>query len=445
MNLVQLFRLFYIRRWLLIGITFACLFGAITIARLVPPRYEATSRVMLDIIKPDPVTGEVIASGAARAYVKTQIELIKDYRIAGKVVDDLGWTNSADFSAAYNARSRPDSRDFRRWLAQQVIDGTNAELIDASNILEIKFDSNSPEAAAKVADAVRQAYVGEAVALKREAAVGNAAWFAKQAIALREKLTAAEKKKADFERSSGIILQENNVDTDTTRLAALAQSAPAQGTTTVGGGVTRSQGPSAQLSTLTAAIANAQRELGPNNPQLQSLLKQRDALAAAETRSAGVSMPRTVQSGPSISSLISAQRAKVLAQQEKVSEAKQLASDVSVLRDQYAKTSARALELEQQGQSTESGLTLLGDATAPMSAVFPKWPLVIFGAIALGLVLGILVSILAELLARRVRGVEDLRIDDLPVLGIMARVKPAHKRRFSFGNFIPWLRPALQE
>ena len=86
MGLTQLFRIFAARRWLIIGTTFTCLFGATLVALILPPRYEATTRVMLDIIKPDPVTGEVIASGAARAYVKTQIELIRDYRIAGKLL-----------------------------------------------------------------------------------------------------------------------------------------------------------------------------------------------------------------------------------------------------------------------------------------------------------------------------------------------------------------------
>lgn len=444
MGLIQLFRIFWSRRWLLLATTLTCLVGAVMIVRLIPPRYEAESRVMLDIIKPDPVTGQVLASGSARAYVKTQIELIKDYRIAGKVVDELGWTNAPELAAAYQRRAPSDTRDFRRWLAQRVIDNTDASLIDASNILEIRFFSSSPPAAAKVADTVRKAYVDQAIALKREDAVNNAAWFSSQAEILRDKLTQAEKRKADFERENGIILQDNNVDTETARLAALASVTPTQQTTTVGG-ETSVAAPSVapQLAAADAVIENARRELGPNNPQLQAMLQQRAALAAsAPAAQSRVAPTRVVPVGPSIGSMFSAQQARVLARRGKVSEAQRLATDVAVLRAQYEKTSARALELTQQGEATESGLTLLGNATAPQSPAFPKWPLVIFGSIALGLVLGLLVGLTAELLARRVRGMEDLHLPDVPVIGLMARPQPSGRRRF-FPRFIGSLRPAV--
>lgn len=445
MGLIQLIRIIWSRRWLLIATTLTCLLGAVLIVRLVPPRYEAQSRVMLDVIKPDPVTGQVLASGSARAYVKTQIELIKDYRIAGKVVDELGWTNSPALSISYAQRNPSDTRDFRRWLAQRVIDNTDAALIDASNILEIRFYSSSPGAAAKVADTVRKAYVDQAVALKREDALGNSQWFSGQAEILRTKLSEAEKRKASFERENGIILQDNNIDTDTARLSALALATPTQTTTTVGGDTSVS-GPSVspQLAAADAAIENARRELGPNNPQLQAMLEQRAAIvasAAAPARSR-TSPARVVPVGPSIGSMFSAQQAKVLAQRGKVSEAQRLATDVAVLREQYQKTSARALELAQQGEATESGLTLLGNATAPQSPAFPKWPLVIVGSMSLGLVLGLLVGLTAELFARRVRGLEDLYLPDVPVIGLMAKAEPLARRGF-FARFMGSLRPAV--
>ncbi|MFM9828588.1 MAG: Wzz/FepE/Etk N-terminal domain-containing protein [Sphingomonas sp.] len=442
MGLIQLFRIVWSRRWLLAVTTLTCLLGAIMIVRLIPPRYEAQSRVILDIIKPDPVTGQVIASGSARAYVKTQIELIQDYRIAGKVVDELGWTNQPDLAAAYQRRAPSDTRDFRRWLAQRIIDNTDARLIDTSNILEIKFYSSSPAAAAKVADTVRKAYVDQAIALKREDAISSAAWFSGQADILRNKLTQAEKRKADFERENGIILQDNNVDTETARLAALAAVTPTQQTTTVGGDTTTTGGSIApQLAAADAAIENARRELGPNNPQLQAMLQQRAAMSASAPAQSRQSPTRVVPTGPSIGSLFSAQQAKVLAQRGKVGEAQRLATDVALLKDQYQKTSARLLDLTQQGEATDSGLTLLGNATAPQSPSFPNWPLVIFGSTALGLALGLLVALTAELLARRVRGMEDLNLLGVPVIGLMAKSAPRANGIFS--RFGARLRPAV--
>ena len=426
MSFVQFFRILWARRWITVLTTLTCFLGAMLVASLLPARYQGKSRLILDIVKPDPVTGEMINAGFAKTYVQTQTELIKDYRITGKVVDDLGWTSSPDMAAAYARRSADDKRDFRRWLAQRISDNTHATLIDFSNIMEIQYTSDNPETAARVADAVRGAYVNETLALRRDEAVENEAWFRKQADRVRADLNAAEKKKSDFEKANGIIMQDNNVDADTAKLNALAAAQPAinLGSLVSNPGISPAQ---AQLEQLNASISNTEKVLGPNNPDLIALKKQRDALAQV-ARASTPSVSRG-PSGPSVAALYSEQQRKVLAQRGKVAEAQQLAADVTVLRDQYAKTVQKAADEQQKSESTITGLTLLGNATEPTSPIFPKWPLVIAGSLGLGFLFGLLLSMLVELLARRVRGPEDLAIAGVPVVGIMAGNAPPTRRR----------------
>ena len=417
MNLAQIFRILVARKRVLLAATLACLIAAVLAGVLIPARYKASSRVMLNVVKPDPVTGEVIASQFARAYVQTQTELIRDYRIAGKVVDELGWLNSPTMAESYENRASDDVRDFRRWAAQQIIDNTKAELLEGSNILEISYTAPDPQAAAQVADAIRQAYIDQAIAFKRDDAGKNSDWFRKQADEVREQLAAAEKRKSDFERANGIVLGDDNVDEESRKLSALAASSPP---ISAGPTVSMSAGnPMAgQIAQANAAIAAAERTLGPNNPDLINMKRQRDALVAS---SAAVA-PRPVvqgQAGPSLGAMFGSQTAKVLAQRGKVDEARKLAVDVTVLRDLYAKTKARAADFDQQMQSTDSGLTLLGAATAPEKPSWPRWPLIIPGALVLGLGIGVLAALFTELLRRRVRGTEDLRFGDVPVLGTM--------------------------
>ena len=426
MSFVQFFRILWARRWITVLTTLTCFLGAMLVASLLPARYQGKSRLILDIVKPDPVTGEMINAGFAKTYVQTQTELIKDYRITGKVVDDLGWTSSPDMAAAYARRSADDKRDFRRWLAQRISDNTDATLIDFSNIMEIQYTSDNPETAARVADAVRGAYVNETLALRRDEAVENEAWFRKQADRVRADLNAADKKKSDFEKANGIIMQDNNVDADTAKLNALAAAQPAinLGSLVSNPGISPAQ---AQLEQLNASISNTEKVLGPNNPDLIALKKQRDALAQV-ARASTPSVSRG-PSGPSVAALYSEQQRKVLAQRGKVAEAQQLAADVTVLRDQYAKTVQKAADEQQKSESTITGLTLLGNATEPTSPIFPKWPLVIAGSLGLGFLFGLLLSMLVELLARRVRGPEDLAIAGVPVVGIMAGNAPPTRRR----------------
>lgn len=429
MNFEQIFRLLWARRGLILIATIASLLAATVAGMILPPRYKAHARVMLNVVKPDPVTGEIIASQFARAYVRTQTELIRDYRIAGTVVDMLGWASSPELAEQYANRRTDDVRDFRRWMAQNVIDNTGAELIEGSNILDISYTASSPQGAAAVAEALRQAYVQQAIAFRREDAGADAEWFRNQTAKLKEQLTAAEQRKSEFERANGIVLDDQDVDQEVRRLTALAQSSPQQTGPAIAVGAGNPN--AAQIAQLDAAISTAERTLGPNNPQLQDMKRQRAALASANTGA----VVSTGPTGPSIGAQYTSQLQKVLAQRGKSDEARRLSIDVAVLRDQYQKASARSAELEQQSEATESGLTLLGSATAPDKPSFPNWPLIIFGSLGLGLLLGVLAALIAELLARRVRSVADLRFDDLPVLGEMAvPMRTGGFKLFNFGR-----------
>lgn len=201
MSFEQIFRLLWARRAMILIAAVFSLFAATIVGLVLPPRYQAHARVMLNLVKPDPITGESISSQFARAYVRTQTELIRDYRIAGKVVDMLGWASSPDLAEQYANRRTDDVRDFRRWMAQRVIDSTNAELIEGSNILDISYTAPSPQGAAAVAEAVRRAYIEQAIAFRREDASRDAEWFKGQAAKLKEELAAAEQRKTAFERA----------------------------------------------------------------------------------------------------------------------------------------------------------------------------------------------------------------------------------------------------
>lgn len=430
MTFAQFLRILWARRGVIVVLTIISLVGTLTVAKLLPPRYEAKTRIMLDVVKPDPVTGEVIASQFAKAFVKTQTELIKDYRVAGKVVDAFGWERSETLRVKYNKRSSGDNRDFRRWLAQIVIDSTSAKLIEGSNILEITYTSTSADTARKAANALRQAYVDQTVAFRREDAGRNAMWFQQQAEKLRGQLALAEQSKAQFERDNGIILQDDNTDIEMTRLKALAAVAPAAPMVAAPAGGAAPVGNS-QVAQIDAQIALLSKTLGPNHPDIQNLRNQRVALSVrSATGSTGGA--RVVVSGPSVGALMATQTRKVLEQRGKVGEAQRLAADVTVLREQFSTTASRSAQLQQEAQSIESGLTLLGDAVAPDEPVFPKTGLMTAASLALGLVGGIVAALAMEVFRRRVRGTEDLAATGVAVIGGMPAPMPGPERQSLF-------------
>jgi uncharacterized protein involved in exopolysaccharide biosynthesis len=429
MALQQFLRILMARRWIIILAVCASLIGAFLVAVIVPPRYQASTRVILDIIKPDPVTGQILANQFVRTFTKTQIELIKDYKVAGRVVDDLGWTSNPTMLEAYGGSGDPETA--RRLMAQRIIDATDARLIEGSNILEITYTGWSPDASKTVADLVRGAYIDVSLAFKRDSATQSADWYQEQTEKARRSLAIAEQNMSQFERRHGIVMQADRTDLESARLAAMSQ----QGTPPVGAAIPVTPGPlpsALELARVDAQLAQARRTLGSNHPTLTSLQQQRNALAsqAAQERAAAASAGSAAANAANALSgssrrELEAQKAKVIGNRENLAQLRQLQDEVDLRRGQYQKASARVAELRLQGDVSETGLTVLGSAVAPEKPSFPNIPLITFVALGFGLVLGILVALVTELLNRRIRVARDLldAASEVPILAIIGSSK----------------------
>jgi uncharacterized protein involved in exopolysaccharide biosynthesis len=426
MSFVQFLRIFWARRLLIGAATAASLLGALALIVILPPRWEADARVMLNLIKPDPVTGDVLAGRSAGTYVASQTALITDYSVAGQVVDQLGWLTDPRLIETYQRRSKYDTRDFRRWLAQQVIDRTKVKVVEGSNILEISYTATRPSDAKGVAEALRQAYIDTSVAFRRDDATRNAEWYQTQADAAQAALNAAEAAKADYERQNGIVMADDNTDLDSARLRALASQGVAA--PVVPPPPLTSSAASVQLAQVDAQIAEAARTLGPNHPQMQQLRATRASLAqqvaqeqVAARAQAGAAATAAVASAGAMDRAVQVIRSRVVGESDKLGRLAQLQDEVILRRDQFQKTSQRAAELRQEALAGDAGLTPLGPASTPSSPSFPNKLLIIPGSVGLGLVTGILLALIIELISRRVRGLEDLRgTQNLPVLAVIA-------------------------
>ena len=206
MSLIQFLRILAARWKLIFGTMLACLSIATTVGLLLPKRYPATARVLLDIGRPDPVTGQAI-SGRDRSYTRTQVELIKDMRVAGAVVDRMGLVNDPGTVAAYERTGRSASDGgIRAWLAQQIIDNSEAGLVAGSSIMEIRYQTSSPERAKQVAGLIRDAYIDESLRFRTDAAGRSGDWYREQADKARATLNTAETALSDFMVKNDIVV-----------------------------------------------------------------------------------------------------------------------------------------------------------------------------------------------------------------------------------------------
>jgi succinoglycan biosynthesis transport protein ExoP len=391
---------------LILAVTISCVVGAYIATLVIPARWEGDSRVILNFMEPDPVTGEVIAANGTNTYVASQVALATDYSVASQVVDELHWASDPILIADYNDRWSDDPRDFRHWAAQFIIDRTKAQVEQGSNILDISFIGATPDQAKAVADALRQSYIDLSLSLRRADTLRSAEWFDSQAVKEKQRLDSAEAAEADYSRVNNVYMATDTNDVDSSRLAALAAQSGGEGA--VGG-----TSASVELAEVNADISALTKILGPNHPELQALRAKRAALAAVVGET-----PASDHTGAK--NALEVQAAIVNAKSGKLARLRELRAEVEVRRQLYDKTVARAAELRQEAAIVDPDLTPLGAATVPASPSFPYMPLVMGGSLALGLVLGTLIALLAELLNRRVRSPEDLQVAlDLPVLAVV--------------------------
>ena len=221
MSIIQFFRILWARRMLVVATTISCVIGGFILTRILPPRYESHARVMLGLLKPDPVTGQTFTGGSAGAYVGTQIQLVTDYSVAGQVADALGWPSDPNLINAYDHRSKKDHRDFHHWVAQRVIDGTKVKLLEGSNILEITYTAPDPVIAQQVAEIVQKSYLDTSLSMRRDDANRNADWFEKQAEKAKTALNDAQDAMAQYERANGVMMRDDKQDLESARLQEL--------------------------------------------------------------------------------------------------------------------------------------------------------------------------------------------------------------------------------
>jgi uncharacterized protein involved in exopolysaccharide biosynthesis len=439
-NIIQFLRILWARRLLIAFCTVLTLVGATVVVLLAEPRYEATARVNLGLLKPDVLTGQdSIALRNASYFIDTQRELLKDYRVTAPVVDALGWSTNPQKIAQYNSRPATDTRDFRHWLAQQVADRVKTGAVSGS-ILEISFDAPTAVEARTGADALRTSFLDYSLTSRRQEAARTAKWYTAQAEQQRQLAEQAELSKAAFERENGLVMQGDSNgdarDVDSARLAALVSQA-ASATAAPRAPVSISSQASLELAQIDAQIAQSSAKLGPNHPEMQQLKARRALVESVVSQERASARAASGDNGAAVVRALEQQKARVISQRDKVERLRQLQASVDLNREQYKKTAARAAELNLEAGIADTGMTAFGVVVTPDSPAFPKKFLILGGAIGLGLGLGLVVSVLMELLFRRVRGIEELNGDRDPSLHCLAVISPSNPPTARTGRVIP--------
>lgn len=447
MTFSQLKSILIARKWIAVWVFIVTVFVATVVSFLLPKTYLATASLVINSKGADPVTGFMLPATLMPGYMATQVDIIQSHNVALKVVDKLGLKNNPTAKLQFEKATNGEG-NINDWFADQFLQNLQVTPSRTSSVIEIGYQGADPEFTAALANAFAQAYIFTNLQMKTEPAKQAAVWFDQQIKGLRQNVEKAQTKLSAYQNEHGIAFSDERLDLESTRLndlstqlvmaqaqtfdstsrqAQLKRGAAAESPDILASGLI--QGLKSQLAQAEAKLNEASQRLGVNHPQYQSALadvnnlRQIIATEISKTSSSVGQVARVSQQKEAeIKASLANQKERVLQLKSQHDEMAVLVREVESAQRMYDNALLRFGQTNMESQSSQTDVSLLNPAIAPLKHSSPKIMLNIILSIFLGGLLGIGFAIAAEMLDRRVRSADDLmHVLDLPVLGELSK------------------------
>jgi chain length determinant protein EpsF len=420
-------------RWRAVVVTWAAVVAAaLAVSLALPPRYEATASVLLDVNGADPLAGQAVfrPAGSLSTHMATQADIMKSEEVAIGAARIAGLDRQAEWQQKW--RSRTGGRgSYESWLAGQLLRRLDVRPSRDSNVMTVGYTSPDPELSAALANAFVRAYGEATLRMKVEPAKEFNSFFAERAKALREALDGARARLSQYESKNGVLVGEDDVEAarlaDLTSQLVTLQDAVAEAANTrrqagTAPGDMREVRNDPEVAALTAEAVRLEGHLAELRTQFgeqhhgviqarHSLADVQKRLEAAMRRAAGsfnaavkVNQARLAET----KAAVERERTVVLRRKAQRDGAAALLRDVENAQRAYDAVLARASQTAlESANTTQPTVSVLKTATPPVwSPLF----LVLNASVAavLGLLLGLWLAFAAEGRDRRVRTIADI-------------------------------------
>lgn len=449
MTFRQLLRILTARKFLASMIFITVMVLTLAMSLLLPKNYKATATLVADI-KPDPVSG-LASLGTQTSYLSTQADIIQSTAVATRVIKAMRLDELPSMREQWQEET-DGKGNYETWISELIGKGLTVKPARDSSVLEINYKSVSPVFAAALANAYAQAYISSVVQMKVGPARNYADFFEERAVIAREKLEKAQAKLTKGQREKGIVVTDERLDVETTRLNELGGQVVMSRVQIADASSRNNQvlnkGDSMQdvlnnplVSGLKADLARQQSRLqeldarlGPQHPQIIELKASIDSMEKRlrteinrVQSSIGINNSIALSRSSSVKTAYDEQRSKVLQLKEARSELAVLEQEVVSAQRLYDAIQLKLSQVNLESHSSQSGIYLLSSATEPASPSSPKPILNLIIAFFPAAMLAILVCVGIEGQDRRVRSTYDLQpLSDIPVIGTMPAPSADH-------------------
>ncbi len=187
-----------------------------------PKQYTGTAVLLIDSRKAQGLQTQAPTGGDSpidSAMVDSQVEVLKSETIATSVIKQLHLLDSPEFTGKEGGllssvsdlfswmfpESRPSEADLMRTAIGKLASNLSIKRVGLSYVIEISYQSRSPDQAARVANAVAEGYIVDSLESKYQASRRAAVWLQDRLKELRTQASTAERAVADFKAKNNIV------------------------------------------------------------------------------------------------------------------------------------------------------------------------------------------------------------------------------------------------
>jgi succinoglycan biosynthesis transport protein ExoP len=178
-----------------------------------PSQYTATATLLIDSTTLRVLQNQMQPQGEIpldSLQVGSQVEILASRKVGLAVVKDLKLADDPDFAAPAGwslfSRLAPEAPEQREQRAlDDFLSRRTITRGDKTYALNISYTSKSPATAAKVANAIAEAYIDDQLGAKYETVTRAGAWLQDRISELKSKATAADRAVLEFKEKNNIV------------------------------------------------------------------------------------------------------------------------------------------------------------------------------------------------------------------------------------------------
>lgn len=439
------------------------------------PMYTANARIMMDTRQAQVLDKDSNASSALidTGYVDSQVEIINSDDLILSVVRRLKLTEDPEFNGSspgllsliigkatslFGSREPASQERIEHAVVEQVQKSLRTERVLTTYVLSLSYRSRSPDKAAKIANAIANAYLVGALEAKYQSTKRATEWLQQRSLELSEQATASDRAVQTFKAehnivgtSRGLMSEQQLSDLNTQLVQARAATAEAKArldridaisdqdlaqptvTDALNNSViTRLR---AQYLDLQAQYADWSRRYGKTHLAAVNLANKMEELRkniADELRRIGDAYRSDYEIAKSREASLEKNVKELVAQAGHTGQAEVKLRDLESAADTYRNLYNNFLEKLQSATQNQSfplsEARLISTATKPDRKSSPRTVLALVGGLVGGLCLGFGVAFARELLSDVLRTPGEVE-DELGVkcLGVLPDIRPPSK------------------